>query len=94
VARELSLSLDEIRARPAVELTVTMECAGNGRARLSPRPFSQPWLQEAVGTGRWLGTPLRLLLEEAGLADTAVEIVFRGADHGSTTRSSRTSSGA
>ena len=49
VARPLSLSLDELRARPAVELTVTMECAGNGRAKLDPRPFSQPWLVEAVG---------------------------------------------
>ena len=28
-----------------------MECAGNGRARLEPRPVSQPWLLEAVGNG-------------------------------------------
>ena len=32
-----------------------MECAGNGRARLTPRPVSQPWLAEAVGTARWTG---------------------------------------
>jgi DMSO/TMAO reductase YedYZ molybdopterin-dependent catalytic subunit len=56
--RELELSLDELRARPAAEHTVTMECAGNGRARLEPRPVSQPWLLEAVGTARWRGTPL------------------------------------
>jgi sulfane dehydrogenase subunit SoxC len=31
VARELSLSLDELRARPAATLAVTLECAGNGR---------------------------------------------------------------
>ena len=47
--------------------TVTMECAGNGRARLEPRPVSQPWLLEAVGTARWRGTPLAPLLEEAGV---------------------------
>ena len=29
-----TLSLDEILARPAMELTVTLECAGNGRARI------------------------------------------------------------
>ena len=50
VERELVLSMDDIRARPRVSMAVTMECAGNGRARLSPRPVSQPWINEAVGT--------------------------------------------
>jgi len=61
---------------------VTLECAGNGRAWLSPRPISQPWLLEAVGTARWRGTPLRPLLEEAGLREDAVDVVFTGLDHG------------
>jgi DMSO/TMAO reductase YedYZ molybdopterin-dependent catalytic subunit len=82
VDRELSLTLAQVRARPDTEIAVTMECAGNGRARLSPRPFSQPWLQEAVGTARWRGTPLAPLLEEAGVQDGAVEIVFAGLDRG------------
>jgi DMSO/TMAO reductase YedYZ molybdopterin-dependent catalytic subunit len=79
--RELVLGLEELRARPAVEVTVTMECAGNGRARLDPRPVSQPWLLEAVGTARWRGTPLRPLLEEAGVGD-AVEVLLTGLDRG------------
>jgi DMSO/TMAO reductase YedYZ molybdopterin-dependent catalytic subunit len=78
----LELSLDELRARPAVEHTVTMECAGNGRARLEPRPVSQPWLLEAVGTARWRGTPLAPLLEEAGIPDGTVEVLFTGLDRG------------
>jgi sulfane dehydrogenase subunit SoxC len=82
VRRELALSLDEVRARPRVETRVTMECAGNGRAFLGPRPVSQPWLMEAVGTGEWGGTPLRPLLEEAGLDDAAAEVLFTGLDHG------------
>jgi len=80
--RELSLGLDELRRRPGVELAVTMECAGNGRARLEPRPVSQPWLLEAVGTARWAGTPLRPVLEEAGVGEGAVEILFTGIDRG------------
>ena len=68
VARPLRLGLDDLRARPAVELEVTMECAGNGRAMLSPRPVSQPWLNEAVGTAAWRGTPLAPLVVEALLA--------------------------
>jgi sulfane dehydrogenase subunit SoxC len=82
VERELELSLDDLRARPAVTQAVTMECAGNGRARLAPRPVSQPWLVEAVGTAEWTGTPLRPLLEEAGIADGAVEVLFTGLDRG------------
>ena len=43
---------------------------------------SQPWMLEAVGTGDWTGTPLAPLLEQAGLLDDAVEIVFEGLDRG------------
>ena len=83
VARPLELSLDDLRARPAVELEVAMECAGNGRALLpGPRPVSQPWLAEAVGTAAWRGTPLAPLLAEAGTLDGAREVVFTGLDRG------------
>jgi DMSO/TMAO reductase YedYZ molybdopterin-dependent catalytic subunit len=82
VDRPLSLTLDQLRDRPSVELAVTMECAGNGRALLAPRPLSQPWLLEAVGTARWRGTPLRPLLEEAGPTGGAVEVLFTGLDRG------------
>ncbi len=82
VRRPLTLTLDDVQARPAVTRPVTMECAGNGRARLSPRAVSQPWLLEAVGTAAWTGTPLWPLLEEAGIADEAVEVVFVGLDRG------------
>jgi DMSO/TMAO reductase YedYZ molybdopterin-dependent catalytic subunit len=82
VSRALELSLDELRSRPATEAVVTMECAGNGRARLEPRPFSQPWLDEAVGTGRWRGVSLRALLEEAAMGEGATEVVFSGLDRG------------
>ncbi|MBI4261267.1 MAG: sulfite oxidase [Actinobacteria bacterium] len=82
VDRPLSLSLEDLRARPAVTVPVTMECAGNGRTALLPRAVSQPWGLEAVGTGRWTGTPLAPLLAEAGLRPEAVEVVFTGADRG------------
>jgi DMSO/TMAO reductase YedYZ molybdopterin-dependent catalytic subunit len=78
----LSLSMPEILAAPSVTMPVTMECAGNGRARLRPRPLSQPWLSEAVGTAEWTGTPVAGILERAGIGDDAVEFVFTGADHG------------
>ena len=82
VDRTLDLSLDDLRARPRVTVPVTLECAGNGRARLQPRPLSNPWLLEAIGTAEWAGTPLGPILDEAGLREEAREIVFTGADRG------------
>jgi sulfane dehydrogenase subunit SoxC len=82
VGRPLSLSLEELRARPIVRRAVTMECAGNGRARLEPHVVSQPWLWEAVGTGEWGGVPLTVLLEESSVLDGAVEVLFCGLDRG------------
>ncbi len=78
----LRLDLAALRALPAVTARVTLECAGNGRALLSPRPVSQPWLDGAVGTADWTGVPLRVLLAQARPAPEAVEAVFTGADHG------------
>jgi DMSO/TMAO reductase YedYZ molybdopterin-dependent catalytic subunit len=82
VRRPLELSLGDLRARAAVDVIATMECAGNGRARMEPRAISQPWLQEAVGTGRWGGVRLADLLAEAGPGPDAIEVVFTGLDHG------------
>jgi sulfane dehydrogenase subunit SoxC len=82
VVRPLSLSLGDLRALPAVTRVVTFECAGNGRALLEPRPISQPWLTEAVGTAEWTGVALGAVLEEAGLREDAVEVLFSGLDRG------------
>jgi sulfane dehydrogenase subunit SoxC len=76
VERGLTLDLDMLRSLPQVTIPVTLECAGNGRAKMLPRPISQPWLDGAVGTARWTGTPL------AGVRDGAAEVVLTGADRG------------
>ncbi|MFD0361370.1 sulfite oxidase [Nocardia sp. GCM10030253] len=82
VERELELSLDDIRSRPATTIPVTLECAGNGRIGMDPRNVSQPWGLEAIGTASWTGTPLRGILDECRIRDGAVEVVFTGADRG------------
>jgi sulfane dehydrogenase subunit SoxC len=82
VTNELLLDLTELRALPSHEVVATMECAGNGRAHLAPRPVSQPWLLEAVGTGRWRGARLRDVLEPAGAQPDTVEVLFTGLDRG------------
>ena len=82
VERRLSLSLDDLRARPSVDVAVTMECAGNGRAYVEPHVESQPWLLEAVGTARWRGVTVADVLTGAGVRDGAVEALFTGLDRG------------
>jgi DMSO/TMAO reductase YedYZ molybdopterin-dependent catalytic subunit len=82
VERPLSLGLDDLRARQAVELAVTMECAGNGRALVDPHVVSQPWLLEAVGTARWRGVSVAALVEEAGAGESATHVLFTGLDRG------------
>jgi sulfane dehydrogenase subunit SoxC len=82
VGSPCSLSIAELKAMPATTLRVTMECAGNGRAQMSPRYPSVPWLEEGVSTADWTGVPLALLLQRAGLTLEASEIIFHGADSG------------
>ena len=82
VERPSSVSLAELQSRPYAEEIVTLECAGNGRALIEPRWQSQPWHDEAVGTAAWGGTLLAPLLEERGLGDGVVDVVFKGADRG------------
>ena len=82
VAKPATLSLADLRRMPQRTLRVTLECAGNGRANFKPRWPSMPWMEGAVGTAEWTGTPLRPLLDEAGLLDDAVDVVFFGADRG------------
>src|SRR5437870_11333406 len=38
VSKPLSLTLDEIKSRPARTIAITSECAGNGRALSTTRP--------------------------------------------------------
>ena len=82
VDRPITITLEDVRSRPAVTLPVTLECAGNGRMLFDARPVSQPWLHEAVGTAEWTGTPLAPLLREAGVRDDTVDYVFTGLDKG------------
>src|SRR5258707_10581289 len=82
VRRELSLSYAEIREMPSRTCVATLECAGNSRVFLVPPAPGAQWELGAVGNAAWTGVPLSLLLEHAGLADEACELVLEGADRG------------
>ena len=77
-----TLTLDDLRAMPAVERAVTLECAGNGRLETRPLPVGEPWGDYAVSTARWKGALLHEVLEHAQPAADGLEVRFEGADHG------------
>src|SRR5215218_6470891 len=77
-----TLTLDDLRAMPAVERAVTLECAGNGRLEMRPLPIGEPWGDYAVSTASWRGALLHEVLEQAHPAADGVEVRFEGADHG------------
>jgi len=84
VQRELRLSLDEIREHfPKSTVTATLQCAGNRRQDLmdvAPIPGEVPWSAGAIGTAEWRGTPLREVLQAAGVDPGALHAAFAGLD--------------
>ena len=74
-------SLEELKVLPQRTIRVTLECAGNGRALMSPRYPSMPWTHGAVGTAEWTGVPLKALLQPFSGKDIR-EFAFFGADRG------------
>lgn len=76
VNQPMTLTLADLKARPRQEVAFTIECSGN-----SAFPFNKG----LVGNAIWGGTPLAPLLEEAGVLDDGIEVVFWGADSGEMT---------
>ena len=83
VGRPCTLRYEDLRQGPTFEQVVTMECAGNSRSAIAPRPRGVRWDHGAVGNARWSGIPLAEVLQHAGgPAPGARYVVLEGADHG------------
>lgn len=82
VAKELSLSLDDLRKLPQHRLPATLECAGNGRSYFRPRIPGLQWSKGAVGNAEWRGPRLADILSRAGLDAKTAYVDFNGADAG------------
>lgn len=80
VSTPLTLTMDELRTLPAVELVAVTECAGNGRGLYEPPVPGLQWISGSVGNGRWRGVRLADLLKRAGIKPSAVAVLFDGAD--------------
>ena len=76
----LSLSVDEIRRLPATTVTVTLECAGNGRAFFSPAVAGIQWEKGAVSTARFTGARMADVLKKAGVKTAGINVEMHAAD--------------
>ena len=68
VDRELTITYEQLLARPLIERDVTLTCVSN--------PVGGHYL----GNARWIGAPLRDILEEAGVQPGANQLVGRSVD--------------
>jgi DMSO/TMAO reductase YedYZ molybdopterin-dependent catalytic subunit len=80
VASPMSLTIDELKRLPGVELVSVLECAGNGRRFYEPAVPGLQWGHGAVGHARWRGVRLADVLKRAGIRSSAVDILFDAAD--------------
>jgi len=80
VAAPLTLTFDELKQLPSVELISVVECAGNGRRFFDPPVAGAQWSTGAVGNARWRGVRLGDVLKRAGIKDSSREVLFDGAD--------------
>lgn len=68
VENPYEITFDELLTRPLVERYVTLSCVSNSVGG------------SLVGHAKWLGVPLSLILDEAGLAPEAEQLVGRSVD--------------
>jgi DMSO/TMAO reductase YedYZ molybdopterin-dependent catalytic subunit len=77
----LALSLAELKSGfDRVSIAAVNQCSGNRRGLFSPRVPGVQWANGAMGNARWTGVRLRDVLNKAGVAAGALEVVFAGAD--------------
>jgi DMSO/TMAO reductase YedYZ molybdopterin-dependent catalytic subunit len=76
----LSLSIDDLRNLPQVELAAVNQCSGNSRGFYEPRVPGAQWSHGAMGNAIWTGVRLKDVLDRAGVKAGAVQVRFDGLD--------------
>jgi sulfite dehydrogenase (cytochrome) subunit A len=81
VRTPLELSIADLKAvAEPVELTAVNQCSGNSRGFFYPRVGGGQLGNGAMGNARWVGVPLKVLLEKAGASAGARQVTFAGLD--------------
>ena len=77
---QATLTLDDLKKMPAVEVVAVNQCSGNRRGLSNPHVQGVEWGYGAMGCARWKGARLKDILDKVGLKSEAIEIAFNGAD--------------
>ncbi len=80
VKTPLSLSLADLKAMEPVEVMAVNQCSGNSRGFTKPRVGGGQMGHGAMGNALWKGVRLKDVLEKAGLAEGARQVVCDGLD--------------
>lgn len=82
VGTPLELSLTDLKQQfgAPVELVAVTQCSGNSRGFFEPRVGGGQLGNGAMGNARWVGVPLKRILEKAGMQAGARQITFEGLD--------------
>lgn len=82
VGTPLELSLVDLKQQfgAPVELVAVTQCSGNSRGFFEPRVGGGQLGNGAMGNARWLGIPLKRILEKAGIQAGARQVTFEGLD--------------
>ncbi len=82
VEKELSLSLEQLKAMPMHTVPATLECTGNGRGYFKPAVPGLQWKKGGIGNAEWRGVRLSDVLAQAKAKAGANFVDADGADKG------------
>jgi DMSO/TMAO reductase YedYZ molybdopterin-dependent catalytic subunit len=76
-----TFTIDDLKEKfEVVELALTLECGGNGRAFFDPPAKGNQWTLGAVACSKWTGVRLADVLTAAGIQKNAIYTAHVGAD--------------
>lgn len=67
VDKPFTFEASELFAMPQTEVTMVLQCSGNGRSLFQPRPSGNPWKRGGVGNVTFRGVRLKDLLAAKGV---------------------------
>jgi DMSO/TMAO reductase YedYZ molybdopterin-dependent catalytic subunit len=61
-----AVRVGDLKKMGSRDLTMVLQCSGNGRAYFPHKPSGTPWQVGASGNVTWTGVPLRTVIEQLG----------------------------
>jgi len=81
VVKSKTYTLKDLKTKfKHIDLALTLECGGNGRAEFYPPASGNQWTIGAVGCPVWNGVRLKDVLEDCGIKKDAVYVAYHSAD--------------